>query len=148
VPSPNEKYKADGYKTLINLVKGSDQFGDGKWLGFSAQDVTITLDLGEEKKIKAVSFGSLRDYRSYIFTPLGAAISTSLDGVIFEKLKAEEYSQITGPEDNKILNYIIDIPDTTVRYVKLEIISQKKNPDWHSDPGADCWLFLDEVVVE
>lgn len=147
-PLPNEKYSSDGSETLINSIKGTEQFGDGKWLGFSAQDVSITLDLGGEKIVKSVSFGSLQDYRSYIFNPLGSTISISSDGVAFDKLQEEKYVQITGPEDNLVKDYIIDLPSIKTRYIKLDIIGQKKNPKWHSDPGADCWLFLDEVVVE
>jgi len=147
-PLPNEKYKSDGNTTLINSIKGSEQFGDGKWLGFSAQDVTITLDLGSQKEVESISFGSLQNYKSYIFNPLGAKIFISLDGKVYDKLKEEKYAQITGPEDNLIKNYIIDIPSTKTRYIKLDIISQKKNPSWHSDPGADCWLFIDEIVIE
>ncbi len=147
-PPPNEKYKADGNITLINSVKGSEQFGDGKWLGFSGQDVSITLDLGEEKEVSSVSFGCLRDYRSYIFTPIGSALSISKDGKIFELLKKENYDQITGPADNLVKNIIVDIPDSNTRFIKLDITAQKINPKWHADPGADAWLFLDEIVVD
>lgn len=147
-PAPNEKYAADGTNTVIDLKKASAQFGDGKWLGFSATDISLTLDLGEVDEIKAISFGSLRDYRSYIFNPIGASISLSIDGKIFENIKEVTYEQITKPEENLVNNFIIEVPKSNARYIKLDIIAQKKNPDWHPNPGADCWLFIDEVVVE
>ena len=90
----------------------------------------------------------MQDYKSYIFNPLGSVISTSTDGISYTKLKEEKYEQITGPEDNEVKDFIINVPKTNARYLKLDIVSQKKNPPWHSDPGADCWLFLDEVIVE
>ncbi|MEM9544998.1 MAG: c-type cytochrome domain-containing protein [Bacteroidota bacterium] len=148
IPQPNDKYKGEGGQTLINQEKGSEQFGDGKWLGFSASDVSVNLDLGTEKEVSAVSFGCLQDYRSYIFLPIGTTISYSLNGISYVELKNEDYDQITGPADNYVKNVILDFPPINARYVKIEIIAQKKNPNWHSDPGADCWLFLDEVIIE
>ena len=147
-PAPNEKYAADGSMTIIDHQKASSQFADGKWLGFSAQDVSIILDLGEVGEINAVSFGSLRDYRSYIFNPIGAKISFSIDGKSFDETRQVSYPQITKPEDNLVKNIIIEVPNSKARYIKLEILAQKKNPEWHPSPGADCWLFIDEIVVE
>ncbi|MDF1695242.1 MAG: FN3 associated domain-containing protein [Saprospiraceae bacterium] len=148
VPEPNEKYAANGNVTLINGEKGSEQFSDGNWLGFSASDVSIILNMGEVKEVNSVSFGCLQDYRSYIFKPLGATISVSTNGKDFSEVKSETYAQITGPDDVAVKDFIVEIPFTTTQYIKLEIQAQKKNPKWHADPGADCWLFLDEVVVD
>lgn len=145
---PNEKYAAEGPNTLTDLNKGSNEFGDGKWLGFFAEDIELTLDLGAVKMVKAVSFGSLRDYRSYIFNPIGAQLSLSTDGNIYQEVKTSKWSQITGPKDTEVVNAVLDIPESQARYIKLNITAQKKNPNWHSDPGADAWLFIDEVVVE
>jgi len=147
-PPPSEKYKGDGNNTIINGIKGTEKFADGNWLGFSGVDVSITLDIGAEKTLKSVSFGALRDFGSYIFTPIGAKIITSQDGITFNKIKEETYAQITQPENNRVVDYIISFPEVNLRYVKLDLIGQKKNPSWHSDPGADSWLFLDEVVLE
>lgn len=147
-PSPNEKYKAFGDSTLVNSIKGSEQFADGQWLGFSGKDISIVLDLGKVIEINKVSFGNLQDYKSYIFKAIGSCVYTSLDGVKFEKRKEEKYPQISGPSDNLVENVIIDIPNTKTRYLQLDIYAQKKNPKWHADPGADAWLFIDEVVIE
>lgn len=147
-PRPNEKYSAEGNATIIDLQKASNQFGDGKWLGFSAQDVSITLDLGIIDTINVISFGTLRDYRSYIFTPIGAKLSISTDGLSFTEVTSKVIPQITKPEDNLVVNTILDIPRSAARYLKLDMTAQKKNPAWHPSPGADCWLFIDEVVVE
>ena len=148
VPPPNEKYEADGNTTLIDAVKASEVFSDGKWLGFQGKDVSITLDLGEAKNVKSVSFGALRDIRSYIFHPVGASVSASVDGFSFKELGKKSLEQVTKIEENQIRDIIIDIHDTTVQYIRLDIEAQKTNPAWHIDPGAMSWLFLDEIVIE
>ncbi len=147
-PTPNEKYSAEGLGTIIDLQKASNQFSDGKWLGFSAQDVSITLDLGKIDTVNAISFGTLRDYRSYIFTPIGAKLSISNDGVAYTEVMSNDIPQITKPEDNLVVNTILSVRGSVARYIKLDLTAQKKNPAWHPSPGADCWLFIDEIVVE
>jgi uncharacterized membrane protein len=147
-PPPSDRYKAEGNLTLIDSEKGSEQFSDGKWLGFSAQDVTIALDLGKEKEIRTISFGSLRDYQSYIFNPIGVSVLSSSNGIDYTEISRKKYAQITQPEEILITDYVLDLPETNTRYLKIEIIAQKKNPDWHPDPGADSWLFLDEIIID
>lgn len=148
IPPPSDRYKADGNITLIDSEKGSVQFSDGKWLGFSAQDVTIDLDLGAEKEVHTISLGSLRDYASYIFNPIGISVLASSNGVDYNEISRKKYAQITQPEDILIKDYVLDLQDVKTRYIKIEIIAQKKNPSWHPDPGADSWLFLDEVIID
>jgi len=39
-------------------------------------------------------------------------------------------------------------PTETTRYVRVRIESNLVNPDWHIDPGAPCWVFIDEILIE
>lgn len=147
-PAPNEKYSGDGINTIINNEKGSEQFGDGKWLGFYGEDVSITLDLGDERTVSSVVVGCLQDYRSYIFAPLGISVYTSKFRGDFSEVESQTFPQITGPADNAVKNLHIQFSPTKSRFVRLDFKAQKKNPSWHADPGADSWLFVDEVIVE
>lgn len=147
-PAPNEKYSGAGDSTLINLEKGSEQFSDGRWLGFYGEDVSITLDLGETKKVKAIAFGSLSDYKSYIFNPIGIKIYGSKEKDDLLELTSKKYPPLAKPEDAKIRDYIVDVPNAEVRFLRLHFTALKQNPEWHSAPGADCWLFLDEIIID
>ena len=33
------------------------------------------------------------------------------------------------------------------RYVKVEVRSPLRNPDWHPNPGGKSWIFLDEILL-
>lgn len=147
-PLPNEKYTGSGERTLIDQEKGSEQFGDGKWLGFQGRDVSVTLDLGSENEVKTISMGCLNDYKSYIFTPVGITVSGSSDGNHYERFVHKKYNQITGPVDVGVRDFILNVAEIKVRYIKIDFTAQKRNPSWHSDPGAECWLFLDEIIID
>jgi hypothetical protein len=32
--------------------------------------------------------------------------------------------------------------------MNFKTVSIKKCPSWHSSAGGNCWLFIDEIVVE
>ncbi|MFT6335347.1 MAG: putative membrane protein [Saprospiraceae bacterium] len=146
--TPSEKYPGDGPTTLIDFTKGSESFGDGKWLGFHESDASTVVDLGAIQTIESVSVGSLIDDRSYIFPPKGINIKTSKDGKNFQQFANENYGTQDGPVTAQTINHILHGDLTQARYIKVDIEGQKYNPHWHAAPGAACWLFVDEIVVE
>jgi len=75
-------------------------------------------------------------------------ISHSLDNNDFQKVGIYNYPQVSKIEDNRINNFIESFDKVETRYIKIKIIGQKKNPSWHPAPGANTWLFLDEITVE
>ncbi|MFT4532744.1 MAG: putative membrane protein [Saprospiraceae bacterium] len=144
----HEKYPGDGPSTLIDFTKGSESFGDRKWLGFYESGTSVVLDLGKTQTIESISVGSLIDDRSYIFPPKGISIEISVDGTSFQWFANKNYVTQAGPVTAKTINHILHGDRTQARYVKVDLESQKYNPSWHVAPGAACWLFLDEIVVE
>ncbi len=145
---PNEKYPGDGPTTLIDFTKGSESFGDGKWLGFFGEDVVATLDMGQNIPIQSINISSLIDDRSYIFTPKSIKIETSTDGQEYNAYTQKEYPIPTESTTIKVKNHLLSGDPTTAQFIRIKIEGLKKNPKWHAAPGAECWLFLDEIVVE
>lgn len=145
---PNEKYAAQGPQTLIDFTKASESFDDGKWIAYQQSGVTATLDLGEVVPVSGVSIGALLDYRSYIFLPIGFDIESSTDGKTYRPYTQASYEPLSKPQENEITNFLFKTSPTSARYLKIKIKSPLVNPDWHSAPGAPCWIFLDEILVE
>ena len=145
---PNEKYPGDGSTTLIDFTKGSESFGDGKWLGFYGEDVIATLDMGKSIPIQSINIGALVDDRSYIFAPKSIKIETSTDGQGYSDYTEKEYPIPNEPTTIHVKKHLLSSAPTTAQFIKIKIESLKKNPKWHDTPGAECWLFLDEIVVE
>ncbi len=144
---PDEKYRADGPKTLTDFVKGSERFSDGGWLGYQGQHVTATLDLGEMQRISSVTVGALEDVGSYIFFPKEIAIALSKDGHSYQKIAIKNIPTASEPHPSTVSNFLLSFEETEARYLKVYIQSNLKNPAWHPAPGAPCWVFLDEVLV-
>jgi len=144
---PNEKYAADGAKSLVDFKKGSDRFSEGNWLGYQGKDVTATLDLGAVLAINNVSVGALEDTGSYIFFPKGVVVEVSTNGKDFERVAEKGIPTSTGPTPSSLQTYLLNFEKKEARYVRVTMQSNLKNPDWHPAPGAPCWMFIDEIVV-
>ncbi len=145
---PNDRYKGEGGTTLVDFVKGSTSFTDGKWLGYEGKDFIATLDLGEAAELSSVSVSALEATGSYIFFPKGIEVQLSTDGKVFKDVAQRIIPTTEGPEPPVLSNFILKFDAQEARYVRVKTLSNRKNPAWHPAPGAPCWVFIDEIMVE
>ena len=147
-PKPNDRYKGKGSATLYDFEKGSLSFTDGKWLGYEKSHATITIDLGEKKEVSRVTLGVLENTGSYIFFPKGIEISVSENGSNYKIVVNKTYPTTAAPTPPELANFSENFDPVMARYIKVFVKSNLVNPAWHPAPGAGCWIFLDEVIVE
>lgn len=147
-PQPSDKYKGKGAGTLHDFEKGSLAFTDNNWLGYEKSHATITIDLGEKKEISRVTLGVMENTGSYIFFPKGMEVSVSEDGKKFKTVASKTYPTTDGPKPAELANFSVAFQPENARFIKVFVKSNLVNPDWHPAPGAGCWIFLDEVIVE
>jgi len=144
---PNEKYKAQEGKTLVDLKRGTTNFVDGAWLGYEGSHFTATMTLKEQKEISSISVGALSAPTSYIFYPVEIIVYTSENGKQFKRIKNIKLLKEEPNADVKLAFFDMEIPPTSAKYVKVEIKSPLKNPSWHPAPGAKSWIFVDEIIL-
>jgi len=145
--SPNEKYKAQEGKTLVDLKRGSTNFVDGAWLGYEGSHFSTTMTLKENKEISSISVGALSAPASWIFYPVGLTVYTSENGKQFKRVKRLQLPKEEPNNDVKMAFFDMEIPPTKAKYVKVEITSPLKNPSWHPNPGGKSWIFVDEIIL-
>ncbi|MCB0653717.1 MAG: chitobiase/beta-hexosaminidase C-terminal domain-containing protein [Saprospiraceae bacterium] len=144
---PNESYQANGALSLVDFVKGGERFAEGGWLGYQGEHLTATLDLGASKRVSSVTVGALEDVGSYIFYPQGIEIFTSGDGQSFKKVSDKTIPIAKEAHPSEINNFLLEFDEIETRFVKVFVKSNLVNPPWHPAPGANCWIFIDEIVV-
>ena len=145
--SPNEKYVAQGGKTLIDLKRGSSNFVDGNWIGYEGTHFNATFAFNESKEVSSVSIGALSAPGNWIFYPVGFKILVSDNGIQFKSWHTEELPEQKPSSDININFFDVDFPKTSAKYVRVEVKSVLKNPSWHQNPGGKSWLFIDEIVI-
>ena len=139
---PSEKYKGLGNKTLVDFVKGSEQFTDGNWLGYEGEHLIATLDLGAPETVESVTVSALDAPSSWIFYPAGVKIETSTDGVNFVEGKQIRYPLASSMESASLKNFTENFDSRKARYIKIKVESILKNPVWHPNqlPSVNCSL--------
>lgn len=145
---PNEAYAGEGAATLYDLKKGSEDFLDGKWLGYHESGVTAVVDLGSQMPVSTISVGNLINHESHIFSPIAIRVFVSDDAKAYTAFVHLDIPLPTETVPAGVINHRLSGAATTARYLKVDIKSPKYNPTWHPAPGAPCWIFVDEIIVE
>ena len=145
---PNDRYQAEGALSLVNFKKGTINFTEGEWIGYEKSSMTATLDMGKKLEVSTVSVSALESTSSYIFFPKQINVFVSIDGKKFQKVAEKSIPTTAGPEPALIKNFSVPFNTRSARYIKVEVKSNLVNPSWHPAPGASCWVFVDEIMVE
>ncbi|HMQ46858.1 MAG TPA: chitobiase/beta-hexosaminidase C-terminal domain-containing protein [Saprospiraceae bacterium] len=145
---PNPRYAAQGEKSLIDFNKGSNRFSDGLWLGWEKENVEILLDLGEEKEVSSITLGALEDTNAYIFFPKGIKVAGGKKPGALTSIASRDIPTAPEPGLAKTFNFTLHFEPIRARYIRVDVLGNLVNPPWHAAPGAPCWVFLDEVLVE
>lgn len=143
-PEPHPNYGAGGKNALNNGRMGSEtRYGDTEWLGFSGEDIFITLDLGKETNINDIKLRFYNAPGQWIYAPTEIRLSLSTDGTHFSNVDPLQLGN-----DSTLIHGNFHLPNTTTRIIKLEIPNYGTIPDGQQGAGNKAWTFLDEIIIE
>ncbi len=144
------QYSAGGSYGLVDGAEGSVAFNDGRWQGFQGDDLSVTIDLGEQTLINRLELHFLSDPASWIFLPKHVEIKTSKNGESFDI--AARFDNIgdlaNGSEEGKMISTLKSTLMKSARYIKVTADNIGVCPPGHPGAGEKAWLFVDEVVIE
>jgi predicted alpha-1,2-mannosidase len=142
-------YSAAGPNTLIDHIRGSNDFRTGDWQGYQVDDVVGIVSFSEPREIHSLGISYLRDLRSWIFDPRVVTIETSEDGVNYTLAAEFMLKELTKESDEKMLGNLVEkVSLKNVKYILYNIEKQKVCPEWHLGAGNPTWIFLDELIFE
>ncbi|HEX7573271.1 MAG TPA: discoidin domain-containing protein, partial [Bacteroidota bacterium] len=143
----SRQYPGRGSATLIDGMRGSTDFHDGKWLGFEGDDMIAVLDLGSSRPVTRVTAGFLQQQSSWIFPPSSVECSVSSDGRNWVILPAVTYP-LKRTEEVLVRDCTVATGTSEARYVRVVARNVGTCPPWHPGAGGKAWLFVDEIIVE
>jgi predicted alpha-1,2-mannosidase len=144
----SNQYTAGGDQALIDFIEGGDDFRDGTWQGYEAQDFAAIIDLGERKQIHSISTGFLQSISSWIWMPKQVEYFVSDDGKNFKSVGVVKNTLAENDYENVKRNFSLKLNKVYARYVKVQAENYGTIPDWHLGAGGQAWIFVDEVRVE
>lgn len=165
-PLPSPKYVFDGASELVDHDTATTSFMEPKYLGWQGQDVEILFNFGNKRKFSEVDVSTLQDYVSWIFAPIKVELFVGNDLVNLTSLGTVNFQN--NPEQNleKVhFNFKIEPSQLqklgtqfiskkkkqkrlSVRYLKVKVTVLENAPEWFKIPGAQVWLFIDEISIK
>lgn len=142
------RYSAGGDRGLIDGIKGSMRFRDGRWQGFRGVDMVVVVDLGEVVPVQRISTGCLQAIGSWIFLPEFVEYALSEDGETFTSTARVPYERFSGQEKSFVAEYAAELSGQKARYVRVVARNIGVCPDGHPGAGGKAWVFVDEIIVE
>lgn len=145
---PSPLYGAETNASLIDGIKGSDSHRDGKWSGFHGKDLVAEIDFKEAIDVKKITFSYFQSQGAWILPPKAVTVYSRQENGSYELAFEGDYRnllQITGHNRSDVH---IEMDDSEVVAIKIHIESYQKLPSSHDYAGRDCWLFVDELVIE
>lgn len=143
----DERYQADGAKTLTDGDLGGMNFGNNKWLG-TQKDMELMLYFKNPVKPHTLTLNCLKMIGSQIFLPTEVEVWGGAD---MQHLKPIG-SLTTGPQkkgDPDILQPLVcKLHESgSIKCIKFVAKPIYKLPEWHPAKGKPAWVFVDEVFV-
>lgn len=145
-PAPN--YTFDGKETLIDGLKGKNNYKTGRWLGFVGNDLDAVVDLQKTQTITEASFNNFVQKGDWIFDAAQFDVEVSTDGHHFTPVGTAKYPMLEAGSPDGIYHHKLTFTPTKARYVRLVVKPCAKIPSWHTGKGNPAFLFVDELCVE
>jgi len=137
----HERYQGSGGFNLVNALRGTKNFRDGRWQAWLNEKATVVVDLGKEKSINQVLVGSMENQKNSIYYPTQIKVLVSNDNVIFTEVNKIErpFKENNDPE---LKEFSIKFDNQKVRYVKIEASFSMNENNFN-----EVWIFMDEILI-
>jgi uncharacterized membrane protein len=164
----DSSYMGKGGTTLKDLQKGSQNFGDGKWIAFRNNRMECMLHFSKPIHARSITVSSLVNVGAMIFPPKTIRIMGGDDPANLRLLYQLAPPADTLLQSNYLIPYECKFPRVSVRYIRVTVepfgkvpasmlpsppkkdekatspAQKKEKPKPANDKG---WFFIDEVFV-
>jgi hypothetical protein len=145
---PHQKYYGHGAETLLDGIKGTNAFTDGKWVGFKGNDLDAVITFDSLTDISNVSISFLENNHSWIFMPTQIVIEISTDGIHFKSYYKTSIKLNESEQNNGVQMIQTQKKGQKVKAIRIFAKNRGICPDWHNSKGKACWLFISEIVIK
>lgn len=144
--APHSRYAGKGF-LLTDGRFGPTSFNTGEWIGYNANPMVVTLDLGKPTEFSEMSINTLIDTDNWIFNAREIKLETSADGKVFKTVADRKYDQLKERK-SEIVNNTLKFAPVKAQYVRVTADYEKSIPAWHeAGAGKPAFIFVDEIVL-
>ncbi|HRW96058.1 MAG TPA: family 20 glycosylhydrolase [Bacteroidales bacterium] len=142
----SQRYDGGGDYGLVDGIKGTVSFTDGRWKGWSGSDLVAVIDLSKPTEIKTIELHSMQAESSWIFLPKWVRFELSDDNITFQ-----EIATVIDPADtdnNTLKVYSCGEVNNRASYLRVTAKNYGICPAGHPGEGQPAWLFVSEIMVK
>jgi predicted alpha-1,2-mannosidase len=143
-----KQYAANGPKTLVDGIRGGNDFRLGTWQGYYGEDLEAIVSLDKEISLKHFAAGFLQDINSWIFMPEDVEFFISTNGKDYTSIGLIKNDIPQDKVGSIIKDFELTVPPVKAKYVKVVGRNIKACPPSHKAPGDKTWIFVDEIITE
>lgn len=144
---PDDKYKGEGAKTIIDKELGGGNFGNGKWLA-SQKDMAVMMWFNKSIDLHSVSLNVMRNTGPQIFLPAEVEVWGGVDQNHLKLLSSVKTETPYKTDQFALIPLECKLKSAQqVSCIKLVTKPLKSVPAWHPAKGKPGWVFLDEVFL-
>jgi len=141
---PSNRYS--GVHKLFDFEEGSTNFADGKWLGFSGNDLAFTTQVAAHETINNITVSCMESIGGWIIYPKRVRVLGRKGSGTFTELGRYEYRPTEIPTETTKKSFTVPVKLQQHTELKVIVENIKKLPQWHPAAGEDSWLFVDEIL--
>ena len=148
---PHPTYNAGGKNALINGISGNNKrYGDKEWLGFSGEDIEITIKFENPTNINTIATRFFNANGQWIYAPKEINLQLKLeDGrAILTRKKIENTKSLLVDFNLNISQFYPEDKNLKATELKIIIPSYGIIPEGKQGAGHKPWTFIDEIIIE
>ena len=148
---PHPTYNAGGKNALINGISGNNKrYGDKEWLGFSGEDIEITIEFENPTNINTITTRFFNANGQWIYAPKEINLQLKLeDGrAILIRKKIENTKSLLVDFNLNISQFYPEDKNLKATELKIIIPSYGIIPEGKQGAGHKPWTFIDEIIIE
>ena len=138
---PHPAYNAGGKDALINGISGNNKrYGDREWLGFSGEDIEITIEFNKPTNINSIATRFFNGNGQWIYPPKKVTVYINND--------IRTYVADVSSTNDLTAKFAVKFESTTVTSIRLKIPSYGIIPEGKQGAGHKPWTFIDEIIIK
>lgn len=145
---PLEKYRFGAPDSFTDGLRGEISFNGGAWTGFLSTPMTAVIEMDGKTPYSSVTASALVDKGSHIMNPVSLMVMVSDDGENYTQIYAETYQAETAADKDGMKEYTVTFPETTAKFIKIEVGCLEYIPDWLGGAPHRAFIFIDEILVK
>lgn len=144
---PNPQYTAEGPVSMIDGIRGTENWRKGDWHGYQGMDMEVEVKMDKKKVIQEVETGFLQDTRSWILMPKEMIVEVSEDGKKWKTVGRIGHDVPDQEMNTLIRSLTVKFKPVKADRVRVRAVNYGKLPAWHPGAGFDAFIFADEILI-